>query len=85
LETPGGLLIVDNRFQTGFGWVAARAKAARRVNRWACRYCGLASGLVAKLCRERGQRFFVMNSHCKLANLKRIEGSNPFLSAPEYC
>jgi hypothetical protein len=36
----------------------------------------LASGLVAKLCRERRQRFFVMNSHCKLANLKRIEGSN---------
>jgi hypothetical protein len=26
MGSPGGLLIVDNRFQTGFGWVAAQAK-----------------------------------------------------------
>jgi hypothetical protein len=32
-DTPSGLLIVVNRFQTGFGWVAAQAKSARRVNR----------------------------------------------------
>lgn len=28
-----------------------------------------------------GVNFFVMNSHCKLANLKRIEGLNPTPSA----
>jgi hypothetical protein len=25
-DTPGGLLIVVNRFQTGFGWAAAQAR-----------------------------------------------------------
>ena|ERR1700730_16001378 len=71
--SPGGLVIVEQA-RPAPGEIVELAGVAGWRRGWWRSYA--VNGV---------QRFFVMNSHCKLANLKRIGGSNPSLSVAPGC